>query len=204
MIKQSTTGQIIIDQREQLVLYKKELMIAKWTRAELSWRGMMDRWQQNMSQLNLLHDKWNTIVNYLERIEKSLQKKQLEKENNNELWQAEMNLKNMVTNWKHANHKWKQTAEKRKLALAQWNQVIDEYGMVIYKKGQTVYDLEKIINHLEKVTNDWEKAKNEELSALKKLELAIETWQQTIKKLELVISINKKIKNLKKKKPKIQ
>ena len=136
MTKQSTIGQIMIDQREQLILYKKELMIAKWTRAELSWRRTMDRWEQNMSQLNLLHDKWNIIVGYLEKVEKSLQKKQLEKENNNELWQAEMKLKNMVASWKYANCKWKQTARKRRFALTRWNQVIDEYGMVIYKKNQ--------------------------------------------------------------------
>ena len=192
-------GQIIIDQREQLILYKKELMIAKRTQAELNWRKMMDRWQQNMSQLNLLHDKWNAIVNYLEGAEKSLQKEQLERENSNELRQAEVKLKNMVTSWKSANRKWKQTARKRRLALTQWDQVIDEYGMVIYKKNQTVSDLDQTINHLEKVTNDWEKSRDEELFALKKLEQAIDTWQQTIKKLELVINVNKRIKKLRKK-----
>ena len=204
MAKQPMIGQIIIDQREQLILYKKELVIAKWTQAELGWRKMMDRWQQNMSQLNLLHDKWSTIMDYLEELEKPLQKEQLEKKNNNEMWQAEMKLKNMVANWKYANRKWKQTAHKRRFALTQWNRVIDEYGMVIYKKNQTVSDLEQTINHLEKVTNDWEKCKNEELSALKKLEHAIETWQYTIKKLELVVNINKKIKKLNKKKNSIK
>ena len=180
-------GQIIIDQREQLILYKKELMIAKWTQAELDWRKMMDRWQQNMSQLNILHDKWNNIINYLEKTKKSMKKKQLKKENNSELWQAEIKLKNMVAHWKYANRKWKQTAYKRKYALIKWNQIIDEYGMVIYKKNQTVNNLEKMINYLGKVTNDWEKSRNEELSALKQLENSIETWHQTIKKLELVI-----------------
>ena len=187
MTKQFLLGQIIIDQREQLILYKKELMIAKWTKAELNWRKMMDRWQQNMSQLNLLHDKWNNIVHYLEKTKKSIKKERLRKDNSSELWRAEINLKNMVANWKHANRKWKQTACKRRYALRQWNQIIDECGMVIYKKNQTVNDLEKTINYLEKITNIWEKSKNEELSALKQLEHSIEIWQESIKKLELVI-----------------
>ena len=202
MKKQPMIGQIIIDQREQLILYKKELMIAKWTQAELDWRKMMDRWQQDMSQLGLLHDKWNNIIDYLEKPKKSTIKK--EQENGRELWQAEIKLKNMVAHWKYANRKWKQTAYKRKYALIQWNQVIDDYGMVIYKKNQTVHDLEQTINHLEKLTNDWEKSRNEELLALKRLECSIEAWEQTIKKLELVmrhINVNKKrkIKNNKRK-----
>ena len=196
---QHTAGQIVIDQKEQLILYKKELMIAKWTQAELDWRKMMDRWQQDMSQLGLLHDKWNNLIKHLEKVKKSTVKKERH-ENSHELWQAEIKLKNMVAHWKYANRKWKQTAYKRKYALIQWNRVIDDYGMVIYKKNQTVNDLEQTINHLEKVANDWEKSRNEELLALKRLELSIEAWQQTIKKLESVMdytNINKK-KKLKK------
>ena len=76
-------------------------------------------------------------------------------------------------------------------------------GWLYIRRIKTVNDLDQTINQLEKVTNDWEKSKSEELSALRKLEHAIDSWQQTIKKLELVVNVNKRIKRLKKQ-PKIK
>ena len=54
--------QIIMDHKEQYVIYKKELVISKWVHEKLHWGKTLDMWNKLMKRLKILRGDWDDIL----------------------------------------------------------------------------------------------------------------------------------------------
>ena len=50
--------QIILDPKEQFVIYKKEMMVSKWMREKLYWYKTLETWNHLMKRLKEVREDW--------------------------------------------------------------------------------------------------------------------------------------------------